>query len=185
MSAQVSALAGAVEKLREAADRVAACRALLGDVGLDTLTPRLKALGADATAELRKRRQRLSKEAEAFVAAQVALDASIVEKESIAAEFASLEHTINERKERIDAALSGPRANAIQAAAAVETAQGQLTTAKTNHASANGRLIELRKQRDAEDLVAAETRLREATQQYAAQPVPDRNSKYRRLWFLQ
>jgi len=66
------------------------------------------------------------------------------------------------------------RTNAIQAAAAVETAQGQLTIARTNHASAHGRLIELRKQRDAEDLAAAETRLQEATGRHAALPVPDR-----------
>ena len=38
--------------------------ALLGDVGLDTLAADLKALGADPTAGLRKRRQQLSKEAE-------------------------------------------------------------------------------------------------------------------------
>ena len=45
---------------------------------------------------------------------------------------------------------------------AVEAAQAQLTTAKTNHASEHGRLIELRKQRDAENLAAAEARLQEA-----------------------
>ena len=110
----------------------------------------------------------------ALVAARAALAAGIAEKESVAAEFASLEHTIDERKKRIDAALSGARTNAAQATTAVETAQGQLTTAKTDHASANGRLIELRKQRDAENLAAAETRLQEATEHQAALPVPDR-----------
>jgi hypothetical protein len=59
------------------------------------------------------------------------------------------------------------------AAGAVETAQGELTIAKTNHASAYGRLIELRKQRDAENLAAAETKLQEATERHAALPVPD------------
>ena len=221
LRAQVNALAGAVEALREASDRAAACRALLGDVRLDTLAADLKALGADATSGLRKRRQRLSKEAEearriasdatnertltdertrqskmaldaaivardaalmpfpegvdpALVAARVALAAGVAEKESVAAEFASLERTITERKRRIDTAVSGARTNATQAAAAVETAQGELTIAKTNHASAHGRLIELRKQRDAEDLAAAETRLQEATGRHAALPVPDR-----------
>lgn len=218
---QVNAFAGTAEALQEASDRAAACRALLGHVGLDTLAEDLKALGADPTTGLRKRRQRLSKEAEeartiagqatneriltdertrqsrmamataivardaaltafpegvdpALVAARVALAAGVAEKESVAAEFASLERTINERKNRIDAALSGARTNATQAATAVETAQGQLTIAKTNHASAHGRLIELRKQRDAENLVAAETRLKEATERHAALPVPDR-----------
>lgn len=145
LRSQVNALAGTMEALREASDRAATCRGLLGDVGLDTLAADLKALGADPTTGLRKRRQRLSKEAEegrriageatnertltdertrqsrkateaailardaaltvfpegvdsALVAARVALAAGVAEKESAAAEFASLEHTINERK---------------------------------------------------------------------------------------
>ena len=182
LRAQIAALAGAAEALREASDRAAACRAALGDVGLDTLAADLKALGADAIAGLRKRRQQLSKEAEAAraIASQAAnaqhtcrrahpalagwrwmrpsrrgmprcrpsrrewmrhwsphraaLAAGIAEKEKVAAEFASLERTIEERKNRIDAALSGARTNAAQATIAVETAQGQLTTAKTDHA---------------------------------------------------
>ena len=221
LRAQIAALTGAAETLREASDRAAACRASLGDVGLDTLAADIKALGADVTAGLRKRRQQLSKEAEAarrianqaandrtladertrhsrlaldaasaardaaltafpegvdaaLVAAQAALAAAIAEKESVTAEFASLERTIDERKNRIDAALSGARTNAAQATIAVEAAQGRLTTAKTNHASEHGRLIELRKQRDAENLAAAETRLHEATERHAALPVPDR-----------
>jgi hypothetical protein len=210
-----------VEALREASDRAEACRVSLGDVGLDTLAADLKALGADATTGLRKRRQQLSREAEAartiahqaanahtlagertrhsrlaldaavvardaalaafpegvdaaLVAAQAALAAGLAEKERVAAEFASLERTIEARKKRIDAALSGARTNAAQATIAVETAQGHLTTARTDHASQDGRLIELRKLRDAENLAAAETRLHEATKRHAALPVPDR-----------
>lgn len=221
LRAQITALAGAAEMLREASDRAAACRAALGGVGPETLAADLKALGADATAGLRKRRQQLSKDAEAaraianqatndrtlaeertrqsrlavdaavavrdaaltafpkgvdaaLAAAHAALAAGSTDKEKVAAEFASLERTSNERKERFDAALSGARTNAAQATAAVETAQGRLTTAKTNHASENGRLIELRKQRDAENLAAAELRHREATGRHATLPVPDR-----------
>jgi hypothetical protein len=66
---------------------------------------------------------------------------------------------IDARKKRIDAVLSGARASAAQATAAVETAQGQLTIARTDHASQDGRLIELRKLREAENLEAAEIRL--------------------------
>jgi hypothetical protein len=222
LRAQIAALTGAAETLREASGRAAARRASLGDVGLDTLTADIKALGADVTAGLRKRRQQLSKEAEAarwtanqaandrtladertrhsklaldaasaardaaltsfpegvdaaLVAAQAALAAAIAEKESVTAEFASLERTIEERKNRIDTALSGARTNATQATIAVEAAQERLTTAKTKHASEHGRLIELRKRRDAENLAAAETRLDEATERHAALPVPDRN----------
>jgi AAA domain len=221
LRAQIAALTGAAETLREASDRAEACRASLGDVGLDTLAADIKALGADVTAGLRKRRQQLSKQAEAtrgianqaandgtlaaertrhsrlaldaasaardaaltafpqgvdaaLIAAQAALAAAIALKESVTAEFASLERTIDERKNRIDVALSGARTNVAQATIAVETAQGRLTTAKTNHASEHGRLIELRKQRDAENLAAAETRLHEATERHAALPIPDR-----------
>jgi DNA repair exonuclease SbcCD ATPase subunit len=221
LRAQIAALTGATETLREASGRAARCRTALGDVGLDTLAADLKALGADATTGLRKRRQQLSKEAEAarmianqaandrtladertrhssvaldaavaardgaltafpegvnaaLAAARAALAAGIAEKESVTSGFASLERTIDERKKRIDAALGGARANAAQATIAVEAAQGRLTTAKTNHASEHGRLIELRKQRDAENLAAAETRLREVTERHAALPVPDR-----------
>ena len=49
-----------------------------------------------------------------LVAAQAALAAGIAEKESVTAEFASLERTIDERKNRIDAALSGARTNAAR-----------------------------------------------------------------------
>lgn len=221
LRAQIAGFANAAEALREASDRAAACRAALGGVGLDTLAADLKALGADATAGLRKRRQQLSKEAEAartvanqattdrtlaeertrhsklaldgavaardaaltaftegvdaaLTTAQAALAAGSAEKEKVATEVASLERTIDERKKRIDAALSGARKNAAQATVAVDAAQGRLTTAKTNHASENGRLIELRKQRDAENLTAAETRHCEATERHAALPVPDR-----------
>jgi len=221
LRAQIAALAGAAETLREASDRAAACRASLGNVRLDTLAADITALGADSTAGLRKRRQQLSKEAEvarriasqvandrtladertrhsrlaldaarvardaaltafpegvdaALVAAQAALAAGIATKESVTAEFESLQRTIDERKNRIDAALSGAHTNSAQAKITVEAAQGHLTTAKTNHAAEHGRLIELRKQRDAENLAEAETRLREATERHAALPVPDR-----------
>jgi hypothetical protein len=218
---QIAPLSGAAEMLRRASERVAECRVVLGDVGLDTFAAELKALGTDATAGLRKRRQQLSREAEAarnvanlaandrtladertrqsksvldgaikardaaltafpegvdaaLVAARAALAAGVAEKEKVAAEFASLEQTIEARKKRIDVALSGARTDAAEATAAVDTAQGNLTTAKTDHASAHGRLVELRKKRDAENLPAAEARLHEATKRHAALPVPDR-----------
>ena len=221
LRSQIAALTGATETLREASERAAACRASLGDVGLDTLAVDITALGADSTAGLRKRRQQLLKEAEAvrgianqaandrtladertrnsilaldaaraardaaltafpegvdaaLVAAQAVLAAAIAEKDSVTAEFASLERTIEERKKRTDAALSGARTNAAQATIAVDAAHGRLTTAKTNHAAEHGRLIELRKQRDAENLAAAEARLHDATERHAALPVPER-----------
>src|SRR5271166_4554520 len=218
---QISELTGSVETLREASERLEACRALLGDVGLETLTADIKALGADPIAGLRSRRQHLSKEAEearrvlnqasndqtladertrrarlaldevraahdaaltaypdgvnaALVAAQAALATANSEKVNVTAELASLERTIDQRKMRIDEALNVSRTNAGQAKLGVDTAQGQLTTAKTNHASQQGRLIELRRQRDAENLAAAEASLSQSIQRHAALTVPDR-----------
>jgi uncharacterized protein YhaN len=48
------------------------------------------------------------------------------------------------------------------------------TSRRTDHASAHGRLIELRKKRDAENLAVAEVRFQQAKEQHAALPVPDR-----------
>src|ERR1019366_4757194 len=82
---------GAAEALREASDRAGACRALLGDVGLDTLAADLKGLGADATAGLRKRRQRLSKEAEEArrIAGQATNDLTLADERSRQSKVAS------------------------------------------------------------------------------------------------
>ena len=90
----------------------------------------------------------------ALANARDALQSALAEKEEVAAGFASLENEIDARKKRIDAALSSARMSAEQAAAAVESAQAGVTTAKTNHAAEHGRLIELRKQRDAENIPA-------------------------------
>ena len=110
----------------------------------------------------------------ALTAARSALAAAMKEKEKVAAGFASLEREIDARKKHINAALSGARADVEQAAAGVEAAQGQVTTASTAHAKEHGRLVELRKQRDAENLAAAEARLKEAVASYDALPVPGR-----------
>ena len=111
---------------------------------------------------------------EALAAAKAALADSIVAKEKVVAEFASLERMIEARKKRIDAALGGARDSSDKAAITVERAQEGLTAAMTEHASHDGRLIELRRLRDAENLAVAETRFRETTQHHAGLPVPDR-----------
>ena len=110
----------------------------------------------------------------ALTAARSALAAAIKEKETVAAGFASLEREINARKKHIDAALSGARTAAEQAAAGVEAAQRQVTTANRDHAEEHGRLVELRRQRDAENMAAAEARLHEAVASHDGLPVPDR-----------
>jgi DNA repair exonuclease SbcCD ATPase subunit len=96
------------------------------------------------------------------------------EKANVTSELASLERTIQEGKKRIDTALSVARTNAEQAKAGADAAQERLTLAKTNHASQQGRLTELRRLRDGQNLSAAETGLAEATQRKAVLAVPDR-----------
>ena len=110
----------------------------------------------------------------ALGAARVALAASLAEKERVSDEFISLERMIEERKKRIDAALGSARTNATKATIAIDKAQGDLTTAMTDHASHEGRLIELRRLRDAENLADAEATLLKATESHAALPIPDR-----------
>jgi len=109
----------------------------------------------------------------ALADARAALQSALAEKEKVAAGFACLEREIDAKKKRIDAALSSARTNAEQAAAAVESAQIGVTTAKTDHAAEHGRLLELRKQRDAENMAAAEARLQETIASHAELPVPE------------
>jgi AAA domain len=112
--------------------------------------------------------------ATALTAARAALSASIAERELVAAELASLERTINERRDRIDAILGDARANVTKASITLDEAQARLTTAMTDQASHEGRLIELRKLCDAVNIADAEQRLVETTASHASLPAPDR-----------
>jgi hypothetical protein len=112
--------------------------------------------------------------APALAAAKVALSAAVVELEKVAAESASLERESKARRERIETAVIDAETIADQARSAVEAAQLRLTTAITGHASQEGRLIELQRLRDAENLAAAERSSSEAMERHAALPVPAR-----------
>jgi hypothetical protein len=111
----------------------------------------------------------------ALTSARAELGTALAEKQKAATELASLESTVLARTKKIDEALSGARTKAGLARAAVETAQGQLTAAIKTRAEHDGRLSELRRQREAEDLTTSETTLCEASERYAALPIPDRN----------
>ncbi len=111
---------------------------------------------------------------ETIVAAKSSLAAAIAEKEEVELEIASLESTINANTMRINAAVDGARTIAEKARVTIETAEKELTMAKTGQASQEGRLIELRKLSEAENLVAAHVMLREAMDHDAALPLPVR-----------
>ncbi len=107
-------------------------------------------------------------------AAQAVLAAAIGEQQQVAADLASLESTIAAQNERVEAAVRDARVTAEQARARLDATQAERTKAITDHALQVGRLEELRRLRDAEDLATAENRLQDATSRHAAVPVPER-----------
>jgi DNA repair exonuclease SbcCD ATPase subunit len=110
----------------------------------------------------------------ALSAARASLAAASEEQKKLATEVAALESTIAAEAVRIEAAVSGTRLAAEHARTAVESAQEAQKKAIAEHASELGRLEELRRQRNSQDLAGAENRLREAVERHAAVPVPER-----------
>ena len=106
-------------------------------------------------------------------AAQADLAAASREQRDVVAELASLESMIAAQNARVEAAVREARANAEKTREQLITADAECTKAITDHASQAGRLVELRRVRGAQDLVAAENRLRNATDRHAALPVPE------------
>jgi len=92
------------------------------------------------------------------------------ERQNAGADLEALDQTIASQKRMIDEAAISARTRLEIANAGVETAQQNLTTAITGQAEHTGRLAELQKRRDAEDLSAAELRLQR--QNLATLPCP-------------
>jgi hypothetical protein len=107
-------------------------------------------------------------------AAQVTLAAALNEQQKVAAELASLESTIAAQNERVEAAIREAHATTEQAQARLEAADTERTNAITAHALQVGRLEELRRLRNAQDLATAENKLLDATNRHGAVPVPER-----------
>jgi DNA repair exonuclease SbcCD ATPase subunit len=106
--------------------------------------------------------------------AQTALADASQEQQQVSSELASLDESIATEQVRIATAIADARAAAEEAQRRVESAQEDLAKAIAEHASQAGRLDELRRLRDAEDLAAAENRLEAANARQAAMPVPER-----------
>jgi hypothetical protein len=85
----------------------------------------------------------------------------------------SLEQSIAAEKARIEEAVGRARAAVETAQAAAGDAQRALTNAVTDQAQELGGLEQLRRVRQAQDLAAAEARLKAATERRAALPVPE------------
>jgi AAA domain-containing protein len=109
-----------------------------------------------------------------LAAAHAARAAASGEQQKIAAERASLESTIAAENARVETALRSARATLDHARAGVDAAEAERTRSIAAHATQVGRLDALQRQRDAEDLAMAESKLRDATDRHAAVPVPER-----------
>jgi hypothetical protein len=110
----------------------------------------------------------------ALSAARASFAAASEEQKKLATEVAELESTVAGEAARIEAAVSSTRLAMEHARTAAESAQEAQKKAIAEHASQVGRLEELRRQRDSQDLAAAENRLREAADRLAAVPIPER-----------
>jgi AAA domain len=104
--------------------------------------------------------------------AQAAAAAASEELRAVAAEAASIESAIAEQTARIEAAVSGAKTAFGRVRAELELAEEARTTVLKEHAAEGGRLEALRKQRESQDLHGAETKLRQASEQHSALPVP-------------
>ncbi|HEY6320768.1 MAG TPA: hypothetical protein VJA16_04335, partial [Thermoanaerobaculia bacterium] len=107
--------------------------------------------------------------------AQERLRASIAEQEKVEAELASLQSTIDARRQQLEEAVGRARAAAANARSEVDAARRAHTKAITDHASEERGLAERRKLRAAQDLSTAERTLREAAERHDALPVPERS----------
>jgi len=153
-----------------------------------TESSRLYTLAEDRTTNLRGLWEAAtSKRDEALAAFPDGVDAALTaserklseansERQNAGADLEALDQTIASQKRMIDEAAISARTQLEIANAGVETAQQNLTTAITGQAEHTGRLAELQKRRDAEDLSAAELRLQEAKSHHAALPIPERNA---------
>jgi hypothetical protein len=108
----------------------------------------------------------------ALAEAQKALAAADEEQQKVSNDLASLHESVVAERAKIEAAVSDARKNAETMDREVETARDKLDEAMTEHASQGGRLDELRRLRDDEDLAAAEQQLQIAIEHLAALPVP-------------
>jgi hypothetical protein len=109
-----------------------------------------------------------------LAAAQADLSRAKADKQQVVADLEALERTISSRKQRIDVACNNARTQVDMAKSLVETAQEKLNTAITNHAEHVGRLAELRRRRDAENLQEAEANLHDAKVRRDALSFPER-----------
>lgn len=108
-------------------------------------------------------------------AAEEDLRNALEEQTRIATDLESLDARIEARKSQIDSALAQAQSVVEEARRATAATQQALQEAIAGHANEEGKLVERRRQREAEDLPAAERKLEEAMETHDALPVPERS----------
>lgn len=159
-----------VEAARATANQAATARALADD-RVRTSRERFDAAATARDAAIARFPSGLATVAEA---AQVAFRAANTELQTVTADLASLQGTIDARSRRLENAVSSARDAAARVRIALEAAEVEHTKALTAHAAAAGGLAELRRQLATEDRVGAENAVRAAAEALAALPVPTR-----------
>jgi hypothetical protein len=110
----------------------------------------------------------------ALANAQHNLAAAMVEKKKLVADRASVEDTIASRRERINTAASSARKQVEDAKTTLNLANQNVNGTRESRAEHAGRLAQLQKQQEAEDLQAAEVALQEVTAQHDSLLAPER-----------
>jgi hypothetical protein len=106
--------------------------------------------------------------------AEEGLRAASEELGRVTSELASLQARMDTQRGELDSALAQAREAVEEARRTVETAQEALAKAIADHAGEEGKLLERRRLREAEDLSAAERGHDEATERHDALPMPER-----------
>jgi uncharacterized protein YhaN len=110
----------------------------------------------------------------ALAVARAALAAAGKDRDDVTLRLAALESEFEQERTRLAAAATGARLSEERAAAGVEGAEKLHTTAANTLATEQGRLVELKRRLEAEDIAAAGAQLQDAVALHEALPVPAR-----------
>jgi DNA repair exonuclease SbcCD ATPase subunit len=108
----------------------------------------------------------------ALSAARCALAAAGKDRDDVTARLAALESEFEQKKARLEQAVTEARASEGQAAGGIEEAERLNTAAANTLAKEQGRLVELKRRLEAEDIGTAGTKLQDAMAAHEALPVP-------------
>ena len=110
----------------------------------------------------------------ALSAASAELAAAGKDRDDVTLRLATLESEFEQEKTRLEQAVTAVGVSEKEAAARVESAEKLHTEATNTLATEQGRLVELKRRLEAEDIAAAGAQLHDAVAAHKALPVPER-----------